>query len=148
MTAALRFGQARLSPPTFGQIGAEAALATPPSYFAAVNREYVARRDLVVEAINKMEGAFCPKPSGAFYVVARLPIDDSDKFCQWMLEHFEHENETVMMAPATGFYSTPRAGSDEVRIAYVLKPESLARAMVCLERALKVYPGRTLRKPA
>jgi aspartate aminotransferase len=144
MTAAMKFAQARLSPPTFGQIGAEAALETPKSYFDKVQKEYVGRRDLVIESLNKMEGVFCPKPSGAFYCIARLPIDNADKFCQWLLESFEHEGQTVMLAPATGFYSTAGSGTNEVRLAYVLNKESLTKAMVCLEEALKVYPGRTL----
>ena len=144
MTAAMKFAQARLSPPTFGQIGAEAALNTPKEYFIKVQKEYVERRDFLIEALNKIEGVFCPKPSGAFYCIARLPIDNSDKFCQWLLESFEYEGETVMLAPATGFYSTPGSGTNEVRLAYVLKIEDLKKAMICLERALKVYPGRIL----
>jgi aspartate aminotransferase len=146
MTAALKFAQARLSPPTYGQIGAEAALETPQSYFDAVTKEYTARRDYVIESINKMEGAFCPKPSGAFYCIARLPIDNADVFCQWLLESFNHNGETVMLAPATGFYSTPGAGLNEVRIAYVLNLDALKNAMECLDAALKVYPGRKLQK--
>lgn len=137
--AALRFAQARLSPPGVAQIAGEAAIDTPDSYFTAVNKEYTERRDLVVSALNKMDGVFCPNPGGAFYGVVRLPIDDSDKFCQWMLEEFSYEGQTVMMAPATGFYSTPGAGKNEVRIAYVLKKEDLTKAMRCLEQALKVY---------
>lgn len=137
--AALRFAQARLSPPGVAQIAGEAAIDTPDSYFTAVNKEYTERRDLVVSALNKMDGVFCPNPGGAFYAVVRLPIDDSDKFCQWMLEEFSYEGQTVMMAPATGFYSTPGAGKNEVRIAYVLKKEDLTKAMRCLEQALKVY---------
>ncbi|MES2592130.1 MAG: pyridoxal phosphate-dependent aminotransferase [Bacteroidota bacterium] len=144
MTGAMKFAQARLSPPTFGQIGAEAALNTPKEYFDKVQKEYVERRDFVIEALNKMEGVFCPKPSGAFYCIARLPIDNSDKFCQWLLESFEFEGQTVMLAPATGFYSTPGSGTNEVRLAYVLNKEALKNAMICLEKALKVYPGRTL----
>jgi aspartate aminotransferase len=143
MNAALKFAQARLSPPTFGQIGAEAALDTPASYFESVQKEYVARRDLLIERLNKIQGVFCPKPSGAFYCIARLPIDNSDKFCQWLLESFDHNGETVMLAPATGFYSTPGSGINEVRLAYVLNLKSLGKAMDCLEAALKVYPGRT-----
>jgi aspartate aminotransferase len=142
MQGALKFAQARLSPPTFGQIGGEAALKTPASYFEKVNKEYVSRRDFVVAALNRMEGVFCPKPSGAFYCIARLPIDDADIFCQWLLEKFSFNKETVMLAPATGFYSTPGAGSNEVRIAYVLNLQNLTQAMICLEEALKVYPGR------
>lgn len=146
MGAAIKFAQARLSPPSYGQIGAEAALDTPASYFEEVSREYVARRDFVIEALNKIPGVFCPKPSGAFYCIARLPIDNSDKFCQWLLEDFSHDGKTLMLAPATGFYSTPGAGLDEVRIAYVLKIEDLKNAMACLEAALLVYPGRTVNK--
>ena len=142
MAAAMKFAQARLSPPTFGQIGAEAALNTPNEYFVKVQKEYVERRDFVIEELNKMEGVFCPKPSGAFYCIARLPIDNSDKFCQWLLESFEYNGETVMLAPATGFYSTPGNGINEVRLAYVLNKEDLKKAMICLEKALKVYPGR------
>lgn len=143
MAAALKFAQARLSPPTYGQIAAEAAIDTPDSYFHEVIDEYVSRRDLVVNALNKMEGVFCPKPSGAFYCMASLPIDDADHFCQWLLEDFSHEGHTVMLAPASGFYSEPWLGKQQVRIAYVLNKESLAKAMICLEMALQKYPGRT-----
>lgn len=143
MSTVLKYAQARLSPPSFGQIAAEAALATPASYFAEVKKEYVKRRDLVVEALNKIEGVFCPNPSGAFYVIARLPIDDCDKFCQWLLEEFSHEGKTVMMAPASGFYATSGLGKDEVRIAYVLNTDSLSSAITALEIALKEYPERT-----
>jgi aspartate aminotransferase len=143
MQTALKFAQARLSPPSFGQVAAEAAIDTPDSYFDEVIVEYLARRDVVVEEINKMPGAFCPNPKGAFYVVAKLPIDDSDKFCQWLLEDFEYENQTVMLAPASGFYSTKGRGKDEVRISYVLKVDDLKAAMKCLSEALKVFPGRT-----
>jgi aspartate aminotransferase len=139
---AMKFAQARLSPPTFGQVLSEAAIDTPASYFENVMKEYVTRRNLVVEAINKIDGCFCPKPKGAFYAIARLPIDDSDTFCQWLLEEFEFENQTVMLAPATGFYATPYLGKNEVRISYVLKVEDLKASMKCLEEALKVYPGR------
>jgi aspartate aminotransferase len=142
MTTAMKFAQARLSPPTFGQILSEAACDTPQFYFDKVIKEYVTRRDVVVEAINKMEGCFCPNPKGAFYAVARLPIDNADKFCQWLLEDFEYNNETVMLAPATGFYSTKGKGIDEVRISYVLKVADLKASMKCLDEALKVYPGR------
>jgi aspartate aminotransferase len=145
MSTALKFAQARLSPPTFGQIGAEAALETPKSYFDKVQKEYVGRRDFVIEALNKIPGVFCPKPSGAFYCIARLPIDNSDRFCQWLLESFEHDGKTVMLAPASGFYSTPGSGLDEVRLAYVLNKEDLKNAMICLEKALLVYPGRVER---
>jgi len=144
MTTALKFAQARLSPPTFGQVGAEAAIETPPSYFEKVNKEYTARRDYLVERLNNMPGVFCPKPSGAFYCIARLPIDNADRFCQWLLESFQHHEQTVMLAPATGFYSTPNAGLNEVRLAYVLKLDDLKNAMDCLENALQIYPGKTI----
>jgi aspartate aminotransferase len=143
MAAAMKFAQARLSPPSYGQIGAEAALDTPQSYFDGVKTEYIARRDFVIEEINKIDGVFCPKPSGAFYCIARLPIDNADKFCQWLLEEFSFNGQTVMMAPATGFYSTPGAGINEVRLAYVLNKEDLKNAIICLKEALKVYPGKT-----
>jgi aspartate aminotransferase len=142
MATAMKFAQARLSPPTFGQVAAEAAIETPDSYFKNVLNEYLARRNVVVKAINNMEGAYCPNPSGAFYVVAKLPIDNSDKFCQWLLEDFSFEGQTVMLAPATGFYATKGKGLDEVRISYVLNVNDLKYAMICLEKALKVYPGR------
>lgn len=143
MAAAMKFAQARLSPPTFGQVASEAAIDTPDQYFREVIAEYVARRNVVVESINKMEGAFCPNPNGAFYVVTRLPIDDSDKFCQWLLEDFNLNGETVMLAPATGFYSTKGMGKNEVRISYVLNVNNLKRSMEILAEAVKVYPGRT-----
>ncbi|MEY3343467.1 MAG: hypothetical protein RL090_1151 [Bacteroidota bacterium] len=143
MATALKFGQARLSPPTYGQIAAEAAIDTPNSYFEQVKKEYVARRDFMVGALNKMPGVFCPKPSGAFYAIAKLPIDNADKFCQWLLESFSYDNQTVMLAPATGFYSTPGEGANQVRLAYVLNLDALSKAMICLEKALEVYPGRT-----
>ncbi|MEP7262955.1 MAG: pyridoxal phosphate-dependent aminotransferase [Bacteroidota bacterium] len=144
MSAALKFAQARLSPPTFGQIAAEAAIDTPDSYFTEVKNEYTMRRNFVIDALNKMEGVFCPKPKGAFYCMAQLPIDDSDLFCQWLLEKFEFNGKTVMLAPATGFYSKPELGKKQVRIAYVLNIDSLKQAMECLEQALKVYPGRVI----
>ncbi len=144
IAAAMKFAQARLSPPSFGQIAAEAALNTPAEYFKEVYHEYIKRRNFMVEALNRMEGVYCPKPKGAFYTVVRLPIDDSDKFAQWLLEHFEYKNQTVMLAPATGFYSTPGLGKNEVRIAYVLNVDDLRNAMECLEVALKQYPGRTI----
>lgn len=143
MSTAMKFAQARLSPPTFGQIAGEAAVDTPPSYLENVLKEYVQRRDIVVESINKMDRCFCPNPGGAFYAVARLPIDDSDKFCQWLLESFDYQGQTVMLAPATGFYSTPGRGINEVRISYVLNLTDLGNAMKCLEEGLKAYPGRT-----
>ncbi|WP_394677771.1 pyridoxal phosphate-dependent aminotransferase [uncultured Sphingobacterium sp.] len=140
---ALKFAQARLSPSLEGQIAGEAAVDTPDSYFEAVSKEYTARRDTLVKGLNAIEGVYSPNPGGAFYVVAKLPIDNADKFCQWMLEEFSYNNETVMMAPATGFYSTEGAGVNEVRLAYVLNQEDLNKALVCLEKALQVYPGRT-----
>lgn len=148
MASALKFAQARLSPPTYGQIAGEAALNTPQSYFDNVVNEYVKRRNILVDGLNKIEGVTCPKPGGAFYAIARLPIDDADKFCQWMLEHFEYNNQTVMMAPATGFYSTKGLGKNEVRLAYVLNQQALENAVKCLDEALKVYPGRTVTKAA
>lgn len=142
MATALKFAQARLSPPGLGQIAAEAAIDTPDTYFENVLNEYLARRKVVVESINAIKGAFCPDPSGAFYVVAKLPIDNSDKFCRWLLEDFSYNNETILLAPATGFYSTKGSGLNEVRISYVLNVNDLKKAMKCLEEALKVYPGR------
>jgi aspartate aminotransferase len=144
MAAALKFGQARLSPPTIDQIASEAALDTPQSYFDDVVAEYVERRNIMVDGLNSIPGVFCPKPSGAFYCVAKFPVDDAEKFCQWLLEDFDFEGQTVMMAPANGFYSTPGAGNDEARIAYVLNQESLKNAVICLKEALKVYPGRRI----
>ena len=139
---AMKFAQARLSPPSFGQYFTEAAVDTPKEYFDAVLAEYIACRNCIVEAINRMPGCFCPTPKGAFYAVARLPIDDSDRFCQWLLEEFSYEGQTVMLAPATGFYSAPGKGKNEVRISYCLKVSDLENAMKCLAEALKVYPGR------
>ncbi len=142
MQTALKFAQARLSPPTLGQVVAEAAVDTPDDYFNKVLTEYHARRDVVVERINRIPGAFCPKPKGAFYVVAQLPIDNADRFCQWLLEEFEYNKQTVMFAPATGFYSTSGKGKNQIRISYVLKVDDLHASMTCLEEALKIYPGR------
>ena len=142
ISAALKFGQARLSPPTIDQIAAEAALNTPQSYFDNVVEEYVTRRNIMVDGLNSIPGVFCPKPSGAFYCVAKFPVDDAEKFCQWLLEDFEYEGATVMMAPANGFYSTKGSGTQEARIAYVLNQDSLHKAVKVLEEALKVYPGR------
>jgi aspartate aminotransferase len=139
---ALKFAQARLSPPGLGQIVGEASIDTPSDYFKEVNTEYTARRNYMVEALNKIPGVYCPKPKGAFYTVVKLPVDDSDKFAQWLLEEFEYKNQTVMVAPATGFYSTCGLGKNEVRIAYVLKIEDLKNAMKILAEALKVYPGK------
>lgn len=142
ISSALKFAQARLSPPGLGQIAAEASIDTPPEYFREVNKEYTERRNFMVDALNMMPGVYCPRPKGAFYTVARLPVDDSDKFAQWLLEDFEYRNQTVMLAPASGFYSTPGLGRNEVRIAYVLKIDDLKKAMETLAEALKIYPGR------
>ncbi len=139
MAAALKFGQARLSPPTFGQWASMAALDTPQSYFDGVVEEYVKRRDILVDGLNAIPGVRCPKPQGAFYCIAELPIDDSDKFCQWMLESFSHDNQTVMMAPATGFYATPGSGKNQVRLAYVLNEHDLKASVECLRVALEQY---------
>ena len=144
ISTALKFAQARLSPPSYGQVAGEAALETPASYFREVYDEYIERRDFMVEALNQMPGVICPKPKGAFYTVVHLPVDDADKFAQWILCDFEYNNQTVMMAPASGFYSTPGLGKQEVRIAYVLKKEELALAMETLAEALKAYPGKTV----
>ena len=143
MATAMKFAQARLSPPTYEQIAAEAALATPASYFEAVNAEYRARRDTLVRRLNAIAGVFCPTPRGAFYVVAQLPVDDAETFCRWMLEEFSHEGATVMMAPAAGVYAERSLGKRQVRLAYVLKQSDLERAMDVLERGLAAYPGRT-----
>lgn len=140
--AAMKFAQARLSPPGLAQIMGEAAVDLPDSYFDEPKAEYQRRRDKLVSRLNAMPGVFCPNPGGAFYAIARLPIDDSDKFCQWLLEEFVYNNQTVMLAPATGFYGTPGLGKDEVRLAYVLNLEAIDAAMDCLEKALEVYPGR------
>jgi len=142
--AGLKFAQARLSPGMVEQIAGAAAVDTPDEYFEAVNKEYTARRNTIVSALNKMNGVYCPNPGGAFYVVAQLPIDNADKFCQWILESFSYNNQTVMMAPATGFYSTEGAGFNEVRMAYVLNINDIQNAMLCLEKALEEYPGRTV----
>jgi aspartate aminotransferase len=142
ISTALRFAQARLAPPGLGQIAAEASIDTPESYFTEVSREYTARRNYMVEALNKIPGVYCPKPKGAFYAVIKLPVDDADRFAQWLLEDFEYKNQTVMVAPASGFYSTPGSGKNEVRIAYVLKIEDLKNAIEALAEALKVYPGK------
>jgi|TARA_B110000908_G_C10217917_1_gene433731 aspartate aminotransferase len=142
IATALKFAQARLSPPTFGQIAGEAALKTPESYFNKVILEYVNRRDILISGLNKIRGVVCPKPKGAFYCIAQLPIDDADIFAQWLLEEFSWNNKTVMVAPAAGFYSTPEIGKQQIRIAYVLNTSELRAAVTILEEALKVYPGR------
>jgi aspartate aminotransferase len=143
LAAVMKFAQARLSPPGFAQILGEAAIDLPNNYFDATKAEYLKRRNILVKRLNAMPGVFCPNPGGAFYAMARLPIDDADIFCQWLLESFEYEKQTVMLAPATGFYGTKGLGKNEVRLAYVLNSESLEAAMDCLEQALQVYPGRT-----
>ncbi len=142
--AAMKFAQARLSPPGLAQIMGEAAVDLPASYFDQPKSEYMARRDLLVKRLNAMPGVFCPNPGGAFYAMAKLPVEDSDHFCQWLLESFSHNNKTVMLAPATGFYGTPGLGRNEVRLAYVLNLKDLDEAMTCLEKALEVYPGRVM----
>ncbi len=144
--AAMKFAQARLSPPGLAQIMGEAAVDLPDSYFDAPKKEYQRRRDLLVNRLNAMQGVFCPNPGGAFYAIAKLPIDDSDKFCQWLLEEFSYNNQTVMLAPATGFYGTPGLGKNEVRLAYVLNLDAINAAMDCLEKALEQYPGKVVAK--
>ena len=143
LAASLKFGMARLCPPALGQIAAEASLETSDEYFHKVHEEYVHRRDFMVEALNRMPGVVCPKPQGAFYSIVKLPVDDSEKFAQWLLEEFDYNGQTVMLAPGSGFYHTPGLGKNEVRIAYVLKISDLQKAMEVLAAALKVYPGRT-----
>lgn len=139
---AMKFAQARLSPPGLAQIMGEAAVDLPETYFEKPKSEYLSRRDLLVKRLNAMPDVYCPNPGGAFYAIARLPIEDSDHFCQWLLESFSYQNQTVMLAPATGFYGTPGLGKNEVRLAYVLNLDSINAAMDCLEQALQVYPGR------
>lgn len=145
METALKFAQARLSPPTFGQVAGEAALNTPQSYFDEVKAKYVRRRDVLVDGLNTIPGVKCPKPQGAFYCVAELPIDDADVFAQWILESFDYNGQTVMVAPGSGFYATEGLGKSEVRIAYVLQVEDLKNAVEVLRRALDAYPGNTLK---
>jgi len=142
--AAMRFAMARLSPPTLAQVAAEAALGTDASYFDAVRSEYKLRRDALVQGLNGIENVFCPVPGGAFYAVAKLPIDDADAFCRWILESFEFEGATVMVAPNSGFYATPGLGKQEVRMAYVLHLDEIQKAVQCIEAALRVYPGRVV----
>jgi aspartate aminotransferase len=142
LDAVMKFAQARLSPPSFAQIAGEAAIDLPDNYFDTTRAEYQSRRDLLVARLNNMKGVFCPNPGGAFYAMAQLPVDNADRFCQWLLESFSHEGQTVMLAPASGFYGTPGLGINEVRIAYVLNKTDLSRAMDCLEQALEVYPGK------
>ncbi|MBL4708123.1 MAG: pyridoxal phosphate-dependent aminotransferase [Flavobacteriales bacterium] len=142
MSTTLKLAQARLSPPSLGQIASEAALETPPSYFEKVSKEYIERRDILVDGLNEIDGVFCPKPGGAFYAVAQLPVADTDDFCQWMLENFEFEGETVMMAPASGFYSTAGKGKNEVRLAYVLEKDKLKKAVQCLKHGIEAYNNK------
>lgn len=139
----MKFAQARLSPPSFAQILGEAATELPADYFNSTKAEYRKRRDVLVSRLNKMPGVFCPNPGGAFYAMASLPVDDSDVFCQWLLESFSYQGQTLMLAPAGGFYGTPGLGTTEVRLAYVLNTEDLEKAMDCLEKALEEYPGRS-----
>lgn len=140
----MKWCQARLSPPLIGQIIAEASLDTPADYMLDVYNEYVERRKFLIDGLNRIPGCYSPIPMGAFYTVAKLPVDDADKFCAWCLSEFEYEGQTVMMAPASGFYTTPGLGKNEVRMAYVLKKEDLANALMVLQKALEAYPGRTL----
>ncbi len=142
LDATMKFAQARLSPPSFAQILGEAAVDLPADYFNTTKAEYKLRRDTIVQRLNAIPGVFCPNPGGAFYAMAKLPIDDSDKFCQWLLESFNYNNQTVMLAPATGFYSTPELGKQEVRLAYVINVTAINAAMDCLEKALEEYPGK------
>lgn len=142
LDAVMKLAQARLSPPSFAQIAAEAAVDLPSNYFDGPKAEYQLRRDTIVKRLNAMPGVFCPNPGGAFYAMASLPIDDSDKFCQWLLESFDHQKQTVMLAPATGFYATPGLGKKEVRLAYVINVDAINHAMDCLEQALVVYQGK------
>lgn len=142
LDAVMKFAQARLSPPSFAQIAGEAAIDLPADYFDTAKAEYKSRRDLIVKRLNAMEGVFCPNPGGAFYAMAKLPINDADQFCQWLLEEFSYENQTVMLAPATGFYGTPGLGKQEVRLAYVLNLSDIDKAMDCLEVAIRQYPGK------
>lgn len=143
LTAVMKFCQARLSPPLIGQIAAEASLNAGERYMKENYDEYLARRNCLIEGLNKIKGVYSPMPEGAFYTVVKLPVDDADKFCAWCLNDFQYEGETVMMAPASGFYITPGAGKNQVRMAYVLKIEDLKRALIVLEKALETYPGRT-----
>jgi aspartate aminotransferase len=141
----LKFAQARLSPPSFAQILGEAAVDLPPDYFDATKAEYIKRRDMMVGRLNAMPGVFCPNPGGAFYAIARLPVDDADKFCQWLLESFSYNNQTVMLAPASGFYATKGLGVNEVRLAYVLNTADLDKAMDCLEQGLAEYKKQSVK---
>lgn len=144
ISTSLKFAQARLSPPTLGQIAAEALLDTPTSYLKASSEEYKHRREFIISELNKIKGVRSPMPKGAFYSIVELPVDDSEKFCQWLLEDFQFEGSTVMLAPGNGFYTGKKIGDDQVRIAYVLEIDKLAKAIKCLREALRVYPGRTI----
>ena len=140
----MKFCQARLSPPLLGQIAAEASMNTPEEYMLEMYNEYVGRRKFLIDGLNRIPGVYSPIPMGAFYTVAKLPIDDADKFCAWLLSDFEYEGQTVMMAPASGFYTSPDSGKNEVRIAYVLDKKELAKALEVLKKALEVYPGKRI----
>ncbi len=142
LASAMKFAQARLSPPTFAQILGEAAVDVPETYFERVKKEYKDRRDLLVHTLQEIKGVECPMPLGAFYAMAKLPVDDAEKFCQWLLEDFSYQGATLMLAPASGFYATPGLGKQEVRLAYVLNSNELKEALICLKEALKKYPGR------
>ena len=144
LEATMKFAQARLSPPSYAQILGEAAVDLPANYFDTTKAEYKKRRDTIVKRLNAIPGVFCPNPGGAFYAMARLPIDDADIFCQWLLESFSYNDQTVMLAPASGFYGTPGLGKNEVRLAYVLNITAINSAMDCLEKALEQYPGKTV----
>jgi aspartate aminotransferase len=141
---ALKYGQARLSPPGLGQIVGEASIDTPEEYYVNVISEYTRRRDYIVKALNGIPGVYCPEPKGAFYCMVKFPVDDVDKFAQWLLEDFDYNNQTVMIAPGSGFYTSPGLGKDQARLAYVLNVEKLTKSVEVLTEALKVYPGRTL----
>lgn len=140
----LKFSQARLSPPTFGQIASEASIDAPQEYYDNIYTEFYKRKNFTVERLNKIKGVVCPNPNGAFYTIIRIPVDDADRFCQWLLSDFEYNNQTVMFAPGSGFYSTIGLGKDEVRVAYVLNLDDLKAAYDILEKALQAYPGRTV----
>ena len=142
MAAVMRYAQARLCSPSYGQIAAEGALDAPASYFKAVRDEYIHRRDVLIDGLQKMPGVIAPRPMGAFYAAAQLPVDDTEKFAKWLLEEFSYNGETVMVAPMAGFYATKGLGRNQIRLAYVLKEEDLRHALVCLEKALETYPGR------
>ncbi|HTF29135.1 MAG TPA: pyridoxal phosphate-dependent aminotransferase [Flavitalea sp.] len=142
LNTVMKFAQARLSPPSFAQILGEAAVDLPANYFEETKAEYLKRRNILVKRLNNIHGVFCPNPGGAFYAMAKLPVDDADIFCQWLLESFTYDGQTVMMAPASGFYATPGLGKKEVRLAYVLNSAALEKSMDCLEKALQEYPGR------